>query len=52
MGLKVPAIVADAKKALEDGHCVVIGLQTTGEVSCMLTDASFIYFCSTGKSGI
>ena len=32
MSMKVPAIVAEAKKALESGMCVVIGLQTTGEV--------------------
>lgn len=32
MGMKVPAIVAEAKAALEAGQCVVIGLQTTGEV--------------------
>ena len=33
MGLKVPAVVAEAKAALDAGHCVVIGLQSTGEVS-------------------
>ena len=33
MGLKVPAVVAEAKAALDTGHCVVIGLQSTGEVS-------------------
>eukprot|EP00731_Ephydatia_muelleri_P029060 Em0020g704a len=33
MSMKVPAIVAEAKKALESGMCVVIGLQTTGESS-------------------
>lgn len=33
MGLKVPVIVKEAKQALEDGCCVVIGLQTTGEAS-------------------
>ena len=32
MSMKVPTIVAEAKKALEDDFCVVIGLQTTGEV--------------------
>ena len=31
--MKVPAIVEQAKKSLEQGYCVVIGLQTTGEVS-------------------
>ena len=32
LGVKVPAIVKEAKTALADGHAVVIGLQTTGEV--------------------
>ena len=29
----MPAIVEETKAALKAGHCVVIGLQTTGEVS-------------------
>ena len=33
MGMKVPTIVQLAKEALNQGHCVVIGLQTTGEVN-------------------
>ncbi|CAH1780986.1 unnamed protein product, partial [Owenia fusiformis] len=33
MGMKVPAIVKEAKEALNAGHSVVIGLQTTGEAS-------------------
>nr|KAG5712361.1 hypothetical protein BaRGS_023940 [Batillaria attramentaria] len=33
MGLKVPAVVAEAKAALDIGQCVVIGLQSTGEAS-------------------
>ena len=33
MSMKVPFIVNEAKEALESGNCVVIGLQTTGEVS-------------------
>ncbi|XP_076442125.1 uncharacterized protein LOC143281076 isoform X2 [Babylonia areolata] len=33
MGLKVPAVVKEAKAALEAGHCVVIGLQSTGEAA-------------------
>ncbi|XP_033638096.1 protein FORGETTER 1-like [Asterias rubens] len=33
LGVKVPKIVKEAKQALEDGYCVVIGLQTTGEAS-------------------
>lgn len=32
MSMKVPRIVEEARQALADGHCVVIGLQTTGEV--------------------
>ena len=30
--MKVPAIISDAKAALEEGFSVVIGLQSTGEV--------------------
>ncbi|XP_038050120.1 protein FORGETTER 1-like [Patiria miniata] len=33
LGVKVPRIVGEAKKALEEGYCVVIGLQSTGEAS-------------------
>jgi hypothetical protein len=32
MGMKVPTIVKEAKEAIANGCCVVIGLQTTGEV--------------------
>ncbi len=32
LGVKVPSIVAEAKKCIDEGFCVVIGLQTTGEV--------------------
>ena len=32
MGMKVPTIIQEAKAALDHGQCVVIGLQTTGEV--------------------
>ncbi len=31
MAGKVNELVAVAKQALQDGHCVVIGLQSTGE---------------------
>lgn len=31
ISIKVPKIVAEAQQALSEGHCVVIGLQTTGE---------------------
>lgn len=37
MGMKVPTIVQLAKEALDQGHCVVIGLQTTGEVDISFT---------------
>lgn len=42
MGMKVPTIVQLAKEALDQGHCVVIGLQTTGEVDVSFT--SFLRF--------
>lgn len=38
VSLKTPAVVATAKAALADGHCVVIGLQSTGTVITNLTD--------------
>jgi hypothetical protein len=31
VSMKVPAVVEEAKRALEAGHCVVVGLQSTGE---------------------
>ena len=31
--LKVPTIIERAKQALENGDCVVIGLQSTGEAA-------------------
>ena len=42
MGMKVPAIIAEAKSALEAGHCVVIGLQTTGEVGLRMQWSNFV----------
>lgn len=33
LGIKVPAVVREAKAVLDAGYCVVIGLQTTGEAS-------------------
>lgn len=33
MAMKVPSLVADGLKALESGHSVIIGLQSTGEAS-------------------
>lgn len=38
MGLKVPAIVAEAQAALESGYAVIIGLQSTGEVNYAFAD--------------
>jgi hypothetical protein len=38
MAVKVPGTVRIAKKALEDGHCVVIGLQNTGEANTVAAD--------------
>lgn len=32
IGMKIPTIVKEAQTALENGCCVVIGLQSTGEV--------------------
>lgn len=31
---KVPHIIALTRKALQEGHCVVIGLQSTGALTC------------------
>ena len=31
--MKVEYVVGEAKSALDDGKCVVIGLQNTGEVT-------------------
>jgi len=36
LGLKVPAIVEEVKTSLAAGLCVVIGLQTTGEVCIII----------------
>ncbi|KAH3812323.1 hypothetical protein DPMN_140752 [Dreissena polymorpha] len=33
LGMKVPTIISEAKKAMDRGQCIVIGLQTTGEAS-------------------
>jgi len=32
LGIKVPKIIEEVKTSLNAGFCVVIGLQTTGEV--------------------
>jgi len=31
VALKVPSVIRETKQALADGHCVIIGLQSTGE---------------------
>lgn len=33
VSLKVPTVVSHAKEALEEGNCVIIGLQSTGEAA-------------------
>lgn len=33
MSLKIPAVVQAARAALAEGHCVVVGLQSTGEAA-------------------
>ena len=40
--MKVPTIVEEAQQALRAGYCVVIGLQSTGEV-CFLFLSSFFF---------
>ena len=42
MSMKVPTIVEEAQQALQAGYCVVIGLQSTGEV-CFLFLSSFFF---------
>ena len=42
MSLKAPSVVEEAKKALADGHCVVIGLQTTGEVCLCVREYGYV----------
>lgn len=37
MSMKVPQIVREVQQAIQDGYCVVIGLQTTGEVCMFLS---------------
>lgn len=41
ISMKVPAVIAKAKEALSQGHCVVIGLQTTGEAQDSSADLKF-----------
>lgn len=42
MSMKVPQIVREVQQAIQDGYCVVIGLQTTGEV-CMIFELYYVF---------
>lgn len=44
MSMKVPAIVKEAQQALQDGFCVVIGLQSTGEVCFICPLENVVFF--------
>lgn len=50
ISIKVPKIVAEARQALKDGHCVVIGLQTTGESALEDNLAKAKLASTSGKS--
>lgn len=52
IGAKVPLVIKIAKEALEQGKCVVIGLQTTGEAKTLeaLEDGDINEFLSTAKA--
>ena len=43
LGMKVPTIITEAKEALDNGQCIVIGLQTTGEVGALLSSLIFLW---------
>ncbi len=47
--LKLPALVVRARRALAEGHCVVVGLQTTGEASLARDENSpgFVSVCAS-----
>lgn len=49
---KVPLVIEIAKEALEDGKCVVIGLQSTGEAKTVeaLEDGDINEFVSTARA--
>ena len=38
-------MVEETRRAIEDGKCVVIGLQNTGEVSALLTCVNLRVYC-------
>ena len=48
MSMKVPTIVEEAQQALQAGYCVVIGLQSTGEVCFLFLSNFFSYPLQTG----
>ena len=48
MSMKVPTIVEEAQQALQAGYCVVIGLQSTGEVCFLLLSNFLSYPLQTG----
>lgn len=52
IGAKVPTVVEIAKHALDDGKCVVIGLQSTGEAKTIeaLDEGDINEFISTAKA--
>lgn len=52
IGAKVPLVIQIAKKALNEGKCVVIGLQSTGETKTLeaLEDGDVNEFISTAKA--
>lgn len=49
---KVPVVVDIARQALEDGKCVVVGLQSTGEAKTLeaLEDGGITEFVSTARA--
>ena len=50
MSMKVPTIVEEAQQALQAGYCVVIGLQSTGEVCFLFLSNFFSYPLKKGYS--
>lgn len=43
--MKVDVVVEETHKAIEEGKCVVIGLQNTGEVCQIATSCGIPYIC-------
>ena len=55
MSAKVPAVYKLAQQALKDGHCVVIGLQSTGEArtkEAVARDGMQCDFAAHATSGV